>query len=98
MESAEAGPLGKPLHGNESRRSFFVQGSQYKNFFQGVLIPGYPFYSIYREIFRRLQVWSEEFYVLSFGLRMTMKTEAGKACMFYFDICYNKESIFGKVT
>jgi hypothetical protein len=28
MELAEAGPLGKPLHGNESERSFFYfQGS-----------------------------------------------------------------------
>jgi hypothetical protein len=24
MELAEAGPLGKPLHGNGSRRSFFI--------------------------------------------------------------------------
>ncbi|PTL38141.1 hypothetical protein C6Y45_12675 [Alkalicoccus saliphilus] len=32
MELAEAGPLGKPLHGNESGRSFFYfQGSLQEN-------------------------------------------------------------------
>ncbi|TVP81797.1 MAG: hypothetical protein EA344_12585 [Alkalicoccus sp.] len=40
MELAEAGPLGKPLHGNESERSFFYfQGSLFNKADYGPPIP-----------------------------------------------------------